>query len=84
MKSKYDFGKIDGGPGLIELPEDVIRDLSTDQNLPYKRCLAAITGVLPRDVALHNSGKMGHSRWLTKLRLVLRCGSQNMVLRVSC
>ena len=65
MKPKYNFDKIDGGPGLIELPEEVIRDLSTDQNLMYKRCVAAITGVLPRDVALRKSGKMGHSRWLT-------------------
>ena len=65
MKPKYNFDKIDGGPGLIELPEEVIRDLSTDQNLLYKRCVAAITGVLPRDVALRKSGKMGHSRWLT-------------------
>ena len=64
MKPKYDFDKIVGGPGLIEMPVDVIRDLSTDQNLLYKRCQAAITGVLPRDVALRKSGKMGHSRWL--------------------
>ena len=47
---------------LIELPVDVIRDLSTDQNLIYKGCVAAITGVLSRDVALRKSGKMGHCR----------------------
>ena len=45
MKPKYDFDKIDGSPEMIEWPEDVIRDLSTDQNLLYKRCLAAITYV---------------------------------------
>ena len=65
IKPKYDFDKIDGGPGLIELTEDVIRDLSTDQNLIYKGCLVPITGVLSRDVALRKSGKMGHCRWLT-------------------
>ena len=65
MRPKFEFEKIEVGPGLIELPEEVISDLSTDQNLLYQRCQAAITGVLPRDVALRKAGKIVHSRWLT-------------------
>ena len=65
MKPKFDFKKIDVGPDLIKLPEDVVRDLSTDQNLLYLRCQAAKSGVLPRDVALRNTGQIVHSRWVT-------------------
>ena len=65
MRPNFEFEKIEVGPGLIELPESVISDLSTDQNLLYQRCRATITGVLPRDVALRKAGKIVHSRWLT-------------------
>jgi hypothetical protein len=71
MKPSYTFKKIDLGPGLIELPEEVVRDLSTDQNLLYKRCTAARTGILPRDVALRKSGTIVHSRWLTTAQTFL-------------
>ena len=38
MKPNYNFKKINVGPDLIELSEKVVKDLSTDQNLLYKRC----------------------------------------------
>ena len=41
MRPKFEFEKIEVGPGLIELPEEVISDLSIDQSLLYQRCLAA-------------------------------------------
>lgn len=65
MKPDYKFKKIDVGPGLIKLPEEIIKDLSTDQNLLYLRCQAAMSGHLPRDVALRKSGHIVHSRWVT-------------------
>ena len=65
MKPDYKFKKIDVGPGLIKLPEEIVKDLSTDQNLLYLRCQAARSGHLPRDVALRKSGHIVHSRWVT-------------------
>ena len=64
MRPNFNFKKIDMGPDLIELPDDVIKDLSTDQHLLYKRVRAARSGHLPRDVALRKAGKIVHSRWL--------------------
>ena len=62
MKPNYNFKKIDLGPGLIELPENVVKDLSTDQKILYKRCTAVRTGYLPHDVALSKCGPIVHSR----------------------
>ena len=49
----------------MELPDLILKDLNTDQHLLYMRCQAAITGVLPRDIALRKGGAIVHSRWLT-------------------
>ena len=65
MKPCYNFQKIDIGPAVIEMPTEVIPNLSSDQNHFYKRYTAAGTGILPRDVALYKSGNIVHSRWLT-------------------
>ena len=64
MRPNFNFKKIDLGADLIELPEEVIKDLSTDQHLLYKRVKAVRSGHLPRDVALRKAGKIVHSRWL--------------------
>ena len=71
MEINYNFEKIDFGPDIIKLPEDVIRDLSTDQNLIYQHCKAARTGVIPRDVALQKYVTIVHSRWLTTAQTFL-------------
>ena len=65
MEREYSFKVINLGPDLIELPEDVVRDLSTDQNLLYQLAKAVRSGHLPRDIALRKVGTMVHSRWLT-------------------
>ena len=65
MKPSYTFKKINIGPGLIDLREEVVRDLNTHQHLIDKQCITARTGILPRDVALRKSGPIVHSRWLT-------------------
>ena len=77
MKPNYDFERIDLGPNLIELPEEVLHDLSTDQNLLYKRCKAVKSGVLPKDVALRKSGPIVHSRWLTTAETFLEMWQKN-------
>ena len=53
------------GPDLISLPDEVIKDLSTDQELSYKLVKAVRSGHLPRDIALRKPGAIVHSRWLT-------------------
>ena len=65
MKPCYTFKKIEVGPEMINLSPQVVSELSTDQKNFYKRCLAAKTGILPREVALCKSGTIVHSRWLT-------------------
>ena len=71
MRPNYTFKKIEVGPDLIDLPEEVVKDLSTDQHLLYLRCKAARTGHLPRDVALRKSGTIVHSRWVTTAQTFL-------------
>ena len=65
MKRTQSFKKIDLGPDLISLPDEVIKDLSTDQELSYKLVKAVRSGHLPRDIALRKPGAIVHSRWLT-------------------
>ena len=65
MEREYMFKVINLGPELIELPDDVVRDLSTDQSLLYQLAKAIRSGHLPRDVALRKVGTMVHSSWLT-------------------
>lgn len=77
MKPCYSFKKIDVGPNLIDLSPEVVKDLSTDQKQFYKRCKAAKTGILPREVALCKSGNVVHSRWLTTAETFLELWESN-------
>ena len=72
LPRKYDFKKVDLGPELIVLPEKIVKDLSTDQNLLYQLTTAVRTGNLPREVALRKGGAMVHSRWLTFAEHILQ------------
>ena len=65
MKRTQSFKKIDLGPDLIALPDEVVNDLSTDQELSYKLVKAIRSGHLPRDIAMRKPGAIVHSRWLT-------------------
>lgn len=59
------FTKIDLGPPLIYLSQEIIKDLSTDQSYAYQICQAIKTGVLPNRLAMLEIGPVCHSRWLT-------------------
>ena len=59
------FTKIDIGPPLIELRQEVIKELSTDQYYAYKITEAIRTGVVPIILANLQIGPINHSRWLT-------------------
>ena len=54
--------KVSHGPEWIELPPDVLKDLSTDQSLLYQLAKAVHSGHLPREVTLRKPGAVVHSR----------------------
>lgn len=66
------FKKIYVGPPLIELPDKVVQDLSTDQLYGYKIVNAIRNGMLPTRMALLEIGPVSHSRWLTTANRLLR------------
>ena len=65
MGINYEFEPISLGPDIIDLPDEVVDDLSTDQNLLYRRAQAVRSGNLSRDLGLRKGGSLVHSRWLT-------------------
>ena len=50
---------------LPEIPDDVIKDLSRDQNLLYRTTRAVMSGICPQSLASATLGPVSHSRWLT-------------------
>ena len=65
MPTNYQFRPITIGEDLVELPEEVVEDLSTDQMHAYKLCQAIRSGNMSVDLALMKCGPIDHSRWLT-------------------
>ena len=68
----FDFKPIRCGEDLIELSEEVVQDLSSDQLYAYRMVKAVRSGVLPRELALLQPGPICHSRWLTTGCALLR------------
>ncbi|XP_047127448.1 uncharacterized protein LOC124808427 [Hydra vulgaris] len=64
MERNYSFKPIFVGPGLIELDEEIIKELSSDQKYAYKICQTVISGTLTKDLANQKPGTIVHSRWL--------------------
>jgi hypothetical protein len=62
---KKSFKKITIGSDLIALPEDVRKDLSTDQKYGYDIVEAIRTGEVSQRLANLDIGPINHSRWLT-------------------
>ena len=65
MGINYNYEPINVGPSIIDLPEEIVKDLLTDQHLLYRRADAVRSGNLTRDLALRKGGSLVHSRWLT-------------------
>ena len=59
------FTPITVGPPPIDLEQDVIDDLSTDQKYGYRIVMAIRAGVISVDLANMDIGPICHSRWLT-------------------
>lgn len=66
------FKPITIGSPLIELDEDIIADLSTDQKYGYRMVNAIRAGTVPVDLANLDIGPVNHSRWLTTANRFLR------------
>ena len=56
------------GYPLIELDQEVIDDLSTDQKYAYRIVLAVRSGILSADLANMDIGPVCHARWLTTVQ----------------
>ena len=65
MSQKSSFEAITGTEELIELPEKVVKDMSTDSSLCYQLLVALRTGELRSELATRICGNIVHSRWLT-------------------
>ena len=63
------FPAIPGKISLPELPDKVVKDLSSDQLYGYRIAKATKTGEMDEDLAALRVGKTGHSRWLTTANL---------------
>ncbi len=51
--------------GLPNLPEEVVQDLSWDENYLFEICAATVKGHVQPELAKRKPGRMSHSRWLT-------------------
>ena len=65
----YTFPAIPGKTELPDLPEKVVKDLSSDQHYSYRIAKAVRQGKIDEDLAALTVGKTGHSRWLTTANL---------------
>ena len=63
------FAKIEGN--VLDLPEEVVKELSRDQRLGYRYAKAIQSGVMPDDLAGQVIGPMITSRWNTAAVRVL-------------
>lgn len=72
LEINMSFKKIVIGSPIIELPENVVNDLSTDQAYGYAITKAIHTGKLPKSIANLEIGPVSHSRWLTTANRLCR------------
>ena len=71
FKINYNFKALPEGEDMIDLPEDVVKSLSTDQQNCYLLVKAIKSGNLPKDLANKKCGPINHSRWLTTAQAIL-------------
>ena len=65
MPLKQSFPAVDPGDGMPDLPDSVIKDLSTDQYMLYLAWHSVKTGKLRPELLSPTPGPISHSRWLT-------------------
>ena len=67
----YNFKALPDEDDLIDLPDHIVKSLSTDQQNCYCLVKAIKTGILPKELALKKCGPINHSRWLTTAQAIL-------------
>lgn len=71
MEYNPNFIALPNGEDLINIPDNIVKNMSTDQNLCYKLCKAVKSGSLPPELREIQCGLLNHARWLTTgMRLV--------------
>ena len=66
------FTLINVGKPPIELDEEIIADLSSDQKYGYRMVVAIRAGKVPVELANMDIGPVNHSRWLTTANRFMR------------
>ena len=65
MPYNSDFEGLPEGEDLRTIPDDILKNLSTDQKICYKLVNALKAGELPTDLQDITCGTLNHARWLT-------------------
>ena len=71
MPYNPDFRALPGGEDLINLPEEVVNKMSTDQKSCYMLVGAVKAGSLPPSLQEMLCGKLCHARWLTTAQRII-------------
>ena len=67
---------------LVKIPDEILKDMSTDSRLAHRLVKSVVAGVMPDDLAAMKPGKLCHSRWLTTgMRCLLVYTSQHGLSR---
>ena len=65
MEYNPQFKVLPEGESFVDIPETILKSMSTDQKQTYKLCKAVKIGVLPPNLREIQCGPLSHARWLT-------------------
>ena len=65
MEYNPSFKAMSGGEALTNIPEDILRNMSTNQKVCYKLVNGVKVGKLPPEMQDMLCGKISHAKWLT-------------------
>ena len=65
MEYNPQFKALPEGGSFVDIPETILKNMSTDQKQTYKLCKAVKIGVLPPNLREIQCGPLSHARWLT-------------------
>ena len=65
MKYNPCFHPLSGGEDLIDIPPEILAQMSTEQRTSYRLVAAVKAGCLPESLQYLKCGELSHARWLT-------------------
>ena len=71
MEYNPKFRALSSGEAIIEIPDNVLKEMSTDQKTSYRLVAAVKNGVLPECLQYLKCGELSHARWLTTAQRIL-------------